>query len=421
MHVYFLMDVAGIPWTQISFVPPRQSKKPSAVKARKRARFARLKKRYGLQKARVLIAKKYKAPVPQSADGTYAFIDSKPEHDPTGWFLRHFWAQRRSAAEWTTAHKQLWGRLIPGYDGKEHTLRKLLDLHVERLTANTRFRRIMKRFLHLLRCHCIRKQVVGTEDLYTLTPVPDSCAVRVLDFASKKQYIFHTTTILKSIMSSLYYANYGIAQPQAPKNPYTNIPWSYGQKLVICQQILTNMIRNQRLPSEDFLAFCRANYNIALFYSENAYPLAKRAADHYFNHDPEMEYNYTDMVNNIYEHYLMYSDHRVALRAYVRSRTLPSDLQCEWTRLMTVFFIYENMNILDGYETYDQMMNDLNDLHRRSVDWWLMSPRQILRRLVPEPPSALPGLERTRSPTDDLHAAAEVIPVVDAAETNTLP
>jgi len=231
-----------------------------------------------------------------------------------------------------------------------------------------------------------RKRCVGaTEDLYTCQPVPTGQAVRILDVGSRSLYVFHTSTALKLLLSALHYCQYGIACPTPPKNPYTNLPWSYGQLHSLVAQIGHILwSRHHPFPAA-LLLFREVDYDVKRFATVNRRDLAIRAAETFFK-EPEARETYNELMCDLYES--VYADEPPTearrVRIAVVNRRITPALQDRWDTCIVSAWIYENHNFLHGgFETYEQMLGTFLLLHTMTVD--------ALRRQTLGPTHTLPS------------------------------
>ena len=208
-------------------------------------------------------------------------------------------------------------------------------------------------------------RVVGETDLYTTVAIPKCSLVAIYDFKTKAKYIFHTTTILNIIMSSLKHSAYGIPKPSPPKNPYTNLPWTVYQLTSISQQIIRNMAGINRLPPQLFINYFRLNFNLDIFIKICEIDLGINAANELFkmkdDYDTREIYGETidDMVHEL-SLALGYN-----LRSHIVDRKLPDVLQNRWDEIVPKIWIYVNINVLQlPYKTYTELTDDFETLLR---------------------------------------------------------
>jgi hypothetical protein len=233
------------------------------------------------------------------------------------------------------------------------------------------------------------KRIVGETDLYTTVAIPKNSLVTIYDFKTKAKYVFHTTTILNTIMASLKHSAYGIPKPSEPKNPYTNLPWTVYQLTSISQQIIQNMVGINRLPPQLFINYFRLNFSLGIFVKICEIDLGINAANELFkmkdDYDTREIYGETidDMVYEL-SLSLPYS-----LRSHIVERKLSDDLQNRWDELVPKIWIYTNIHILQSpYKTYTELTDDFDSL--------LKDTRKYMYENVYRQRQRTPSLRRTQ-------------------------
>jgi hypothetical protein len=210
-------------------------------------------------------------------------------------------------------------------------------------------------------------RVVGEDDLHTTTCIPQNMMVAVYDFPTRAKYVFHTNTILRMILSSLYYSAYGISNPKQPKNPYTNLVWTKYQLMSITQQIIRNMANCYRLPPALFLNYYNCNFNLSEFAKFCEKELGIRAAEELFKNkdDRETREIYGETIDDIA------SDLDFSLPArlsdLVVNRKLDAPLQKKWDDLVIAAWIYTNIHVLYGnFTCYDEITDTFRDIYKET-------------------------------------------------------
>ena len=220
-----------------------------------------------------------------------------------------------------------------------------------------------------------RKRCVGAEeDLFTCQPVPAFQAVRIIDYASRSAYVFHTSTALKMLLSGLHYSHYGIACPTTPKNPYTNLPWKYGQLMSLVAQIGSNLWNAHRPMPTELLKYREAGYNIQTFLEKNRRHLVIQAAESFFKEkttNPDARDIYEELMRDLYD--TLWADEEPADAARVRrsvlQHRLSPALQTQWDRCVIAAWIYENHDFLHtDFTSYDQLLGTFLVLHTMTAD-----------------------------------------------------
>ena len=70
------------------------------------------------------------------------------------------------------------------------------------------------------------------------------------------------------------------------------------------------------------------------------------------------------------------------MRAFVLGRLLSEELNNQWEKLLCALWILTNFHKYVGFESHDEMLEEFNNLHIVSYDWWCAQPKHLLRRPV---------------------------------------
>ena len=233
--------------------------------------------------------------------------------------------------------------------------------------AQQRLRRFAER--------CTRKQILKTIerkehddcDLYTMEPIPARSMVALYNIPNRTKYTFHTQTAIKMLQTSLMYSSYGIAAPSAPKNPYTNVPWTVAEMATIVGQIGMNLIRNHQFPPKLLMDFRYSAYCHKKFYSGHWKALNITAAKTFFGQTDDVyrDHVYEEIIDDQYKILSL----RPCCTALITSKTkLPADLKEEWNALVLALFLESNLDTFtDAFKTTDEIRDAFRDLHKRTL------------------------------------------------------
>lgn len=179
-------------------------------------------------------------------------------------------------------------------------------------------------------------------DLYTTIPVPLRAQVVVYDCRNRKKYVFHTHTAVKMIEASIHYSSYGIAKPSEPKNPYTNVPWSFGQLLCIHHQIFRNLLHNHTLLPQYLVNFRLAEYSVRRYYVQNKKHVDILAAKNFFlqKDDPYRDVIYEEVVNDLHTELALFPK----VTGFVMRRQLPADILQAWDDVVLASYLETNLH-----------------------------------------------------------------------------
>lgn len=191
-----------------------------------------------------------------------------------------------------------------------------------------------------------RRRCVGESmDLVTTEPVPKTQRVEVCDLRTRTAYVFHTQTVNRSVLQGLLHGLYGIPEPQMPKNPYTNLPWSLGQLVSIFTQIQVNLaVGRNRFLCRTLVDFRRAQYDLANFATRCQGFLRLVVARTFFGDITSHGWLlvYSETLEDVFE-CLELSPHPRKIFHNILTRRLPdSSLQSRWDNLVLGFWFFEN-------------------------------------------------------------------------------
>jgi hypothetical protein len=126
---------------------------------------------------------------------------------------------------------------------------------------------LKKRFLYKKLVHHWRvKKLVAynVDDIFTLEPPKKP--ISVVDWQSKKKYVFEAQTLMRDITCRLMNTDGIFENPQYPRNPFTNISFTQAQMISIWNSIFSyNMY-----VSSAFTLFRKARYCLHRFELENS-------------------------------------------------------------------------------------------------------------------------------------------------------
>lgn len=278
-----------------------------------------------------------------------------------------------------------WNLLLANYKQYETIFPFLGDMYTQLQMLyfkHMRIRALLQKFVQNLKLRIVKHRVIGNIDLYTTTAIPKHAQICIHDFASKSQYMFHTQTAIRICGSALKYSNYGIPFPQTPKNPYTNIPYTYGQLVSMVQQIFTNCAYSNSLPPINLVSFRQCNLCADTYKIKNIHALNVEAAKMllFDFHDPNSRYYYMEVLDDAIESEDLRAPRWNIIKPYIHDRTIPEPLLKRLDTLVLSLFLYQNHSICYNYRSYDKMLIMLEILHNEIIAWWKTYPRRILPR-----------------------------------------
>ena len=96
----------------------------------------------------------------------------------------------------------------------------------------------LKRIVRIWLINKSLKRVIGDDvDLVTLEKIPPQEQIKVLSLTSRCMYIFSGASLKKSFLSNLGSQVASISSMTSPKNPFTNVAFTYGELLHLCNEI----------------------------------------------------------------------------------------------------------------------------------------------------------------------------------------
>lgn len=113
--------------------------------------------------------------------------------------------------------------------------------------TNQKTRWRFKRLVNIWLINKAKRRLIGDDvDLVTLEKIPEKEQIKVLCLTSRSTYVYSGATLIKSFLSNLGSQVASISNIKMPKNPFTNVPFTYGQLLHICVEIGGWCYRNSK-------------------------------------------------------------------------------------------------------------------------------------------------------------------------------
>ena len=243
----------------------------------------------------------------------------------------------------------------------------------------------VRNFIRKLRMRIAERRVIGEIDLYTTTRVPKNAQVRVYDLPNKSIYVFHTQTAVRILLSGLQHSVYGIPSPHMPKNPYTNVPFTMFQTMVMMEQIIINCTRVHHLPHARIFQFRRCMYNVGVFRNTFCHQLNIECARTFLHsfHDPNSIGFYLEVLNDTIDSEVLDLPRWSMIHKYVENRTLPAEILKRFDTVVLCLFLFQNHSVCYTFKSYDDMLNEVVGVYKAALQWWKHQPRTIVRRLGP--------------------------------------
>lgn len=307
------------------------------------------------------------------------------------WISNILYSQDKSLTEWHTLLIQYKSAAAAFSFISEH-----IDMLESLVMKHFQLRARVRNFIRKLRMRIAEKRVIGEIDLYTTSRVPKNAQVRVYDLSNKSVYVFHTQTAVKILLSGLQHGVYGIPSPHMPKNPYTNVPFSLAQTMVIMEQIIINCAHVHHLPHARIFQLRRCMYNIDIFRNTFRHQLNVESAQTFLHsfHDPNSIMYYLEVLNDTIESEVLDLPWWNMIHKYVENRTLSAEILKRFDIVVLSLFLFQNHSICYIFKSYDDMLNEVVNVYKAALQWWKHQPRTIVRRVGPSAfgiPAAAPA------------------------------
>jgi hypothetical protein len=241
----------------------------------------------------------------------------------------------------------------------------------------------MKRVLMVLRKQIMDRRVIGDTDVGTLEPIPKRLCVSVYDWRTRSRYQFHANTIHRHITETLRHQTMAMSMPRYPQNPYTNLPWSMGQLIVLYDQMQTclwNVSRKFLDPATQ--AFYISNLCLKTFQAVHGSILDVECARRFFR-DATSDYwelIYNETLEDIFV--FLQTENKFKLKFLIIHRNFSKHLLREWDDMVVGFWCYDNLNrvIQSNMSSIHDMVDAARDLLERTNQ--VLAKRKALKNLA---------------------------------------
>jgi hypothetical protein len=145
-----------------------------------------------------------------------------------------------------------------------------------------RFRFLFRRFLHKWRFSRIK--LANTDDL--VTSEPPKKPVYIVDWSRRQAHVFEAQTLMKDITARLHHHDGLFEEPQPPRNPFTNTPFTLNQTISVWNSISEAGIA----VSSAFTLFRKSRFSYVTFLDENSLYLKLNAHRKTFQEESSYDY-----------------------------------------------------------------------------------------------------------------------------------
>jgi hypothetical protein len=284
------------------------------------------------------------------------------------------WDTDKSLTDWITATQQ-----------NEH----VSDIFV----ANQRRRWLAWKVWHRLTQRIWSRRLQCSIDMIDMAPVTDTDAIMVNDATNRMIYRFHRRDLFNTLLSNICMSEEMLPNPRAPRNPWTNAEFTYGQIVGVCQNLLQEYAKRGRCPPVLFSAFWAVQFDLRRFASENASLLSQHAIVTYFK--DINDHNRDTIADTIIQ---LLTDASVScspvgVRRWLRTSPLTEGHR-EWLAFARDYTLYMNLHvqIRPHWHTEELIYRDVRRLNQQFRITDSAGPRlRALREMGPGPGPG-PGL-----------------------------
>jgi hypothetical protein len=307
------------------------------------------------------------APIGTLRPITGDFFDSRKS-----FLLNLIWSQDRTLTEWLALIEQyetvypshLWSISLLNKDNPWFRHQDNRNELEKFFYQNQKMRWICRKWIAIVRERIMKKRIIGDVDLYTLKTIPLKNLIQIYDTKTRSCFHFHALTLYKCFMLQIYNQSYGIANPQIPKNPYTNIPWSIGQLIRIIEQLSIHFILNHRLLPSYIQDFRAVSYDIKKFHKRRHISLNIDAANNFLSnkHDVDAQEILLEIYDDISSAINIELPERNIVRNLFAEKRLSTNLEKRWTQILISHWIYTNHSLLYKTVSLEQIYTDFKSL-----------------------------------------------------------
>jgi hypothetical protein len=214
-------------------------------------------------------------------------------------------------------------------------------------------------------------KMLNTEDPATLCE-PDT-PILLFDAKARGSYVFEASTLKRQLEENLGYCKWLVSEPQAPKNPLTNLPFHTGQLVEIFRQLAIYGKSSWILEG-----FKEHHYNLTEFLEFFRQPLRMRAVDQCRN-APTSE-DTLDFVSEFIEDEFNYHDIAYTSTLTILKWALEHTSELKYMRTwIDVWSEYYKATIIHGEQTIRDHPRIIDFVHDMSKD--LFNNRVMIQKL----------------------------------------
>ena len=244
---------------------------------------------------------------------------------------------------------------------------------------NQTLRWALKRLTNVWLVKRCAKKCIGKQDIVTMDQIPEQDQIRVHCLKSRCIYIFSGNSLLRSICSNMETQIQSIPHVTLPKNPYTNLVFTYGQTVHIYQECLHWCAKRQQTFPSIFALHREYNFDLRrLCKLHNSYLQYKAFANFLKNDDIDSNFfleNITEIIKTYKNVLSIHHVHAKLTRVYLFVKWIEKDpnhaLLKQWYRFVTDYAFYMQTNIFprDNWNSVVNVLQDFKALYMASLPY----------------------------------------------------
>ena len=150
------------------------------------------------------------------------------------------------------------------------------------------------------------RQIGADSDINSLDAIPEKEQIHIACITSRSIYVFSGNSLCKTIRSSLESQSGSISNVKAPKNPFTNIIFTYGQMVKVCSE-LGKWCANKGKPYPAIIAlYQEAKFNTIYVLNLHNNYLQYLATKTYIFNDDQNGYFFLENLEVLFDSYQLY-------------------------------------------------------------------------------------------------------------------
>ena len=236
---------------------------------------------------------------------------------------------------------------------------------------NQAFRFQMRRLLNAWLIKKSTRRLIGADaDIITQEPIPEAEQIRVLCLKTRCLYAFSGNCLLKSIISNLDAQSASIPNTKQPQNPFTNIPFGYGQMLEIYNSLLGWCSKHRRRFPSLLTLYYDTNFRNTLLIKTHHQYIQYRATRNYIMEEDSRAIFFFENLHILLESFkpsLRLADTSTLSLVYFRiwnNNNPTHHLLVQWRRFVMDYWHYEQTSqlIREHWRSEGSIIYDLDVL-----------------------------------------------------------